>query len=75
MFYDGHVGLINVADAQRADGRAGVQSGGSGLWSRDTPFGTDGYFISRGYDDQSNASFHILTTGGIKGRDVLAGGG
>lgn len=75
MFYDGHVGLINVADAQRADGRAGVQSGGSGLWSRDTPFGTDGYFISRGYDDQSNASFHILTTGGIKGRDVLSGGG
>ena len=47
-----------------------VQSG-HGLWSRDTPFGADGYFIDDGYDFAAT-SFHILTTDGIRGRDKIA---
>ena len=76
LFYDGHVDLVGVQAAVRADGRQ-VNQAGSGLWSRDTAFGDDGYWISRGYDDtpgtpgiDGGTSFHILTTGGILGRDV-----
>ena len=77
LFYDGHVDLVGVLEAMRADGRQVAQSDGTGLWSRDTAFGDDGYWISRGYDDtpgtpgiDGGTSFHILTTGGILGRDV-----
>ena len=73
LFYDGHVSLVGVYDAQMADGRMQAQTGtgGWGLWSRDTPFGGDGYFIGRSYDN-AHSSFHILTTDGIRGRDVIA---
>ena len=57
-------------EAEAADRRINRQSG-HGLWSRDTPFGTDGYFIPEGYDF-SSTSFHILTTEGIRGRDTVA---
>ncbi|MHC5003911.1 MAG: hypothetical protein ACYTJ0_12385, partial [Planctomycetota bacterium] len=70
LFYDGHVGPLGVLEAEAADARVKVQSG-DGLWSRDTPFGTDGYFIDAGYDF-SATSFHILTTDGIRGRDTIA---
>ncbi|MCP3903846.1 MAG: type II secretion system protein [Planctomycetes bacterium] len=72
LFYDGHVGMVGVRNAMRADARMRAQSGGDwGLWSRDTPWGDDGYLISFGYD-QADTSFHILTTDGIRGRDVVA---
>ncbi|MCP3903288.1 MAG: type II secretion system protein [Planctomycetes bacterium] len=73
LFYDGHVNLVGVNDAQQADGRMQAQTGSGdwGLWSRNTPFGTDGYFIGRSYDNV-NSSFHVLTTDGILGRDVIA---
>ena len=48
-----------------------VQSG-HGLWSRDTDFGTDGYFQDTAYD-WTDTSFHILTTDGIRGRDLMDG--
>ncbi|MHC5004775.1 MAG: type II secretion system protein [Planctomycetota bacterium] len=70
LFYDGHVGALGVREAEAADTRMQVQSG-HGLWSRDTPFGGDGYFIDLGYDFAST-SFHILTTDGIRGRDTIA---
>ncbi len=71
LFYDGHVEMTSVRDAQRADGRVQQQSRAHGLWSRDTPLGENGYFIEYGFD-QAETSYHILTTDGIKGRDVLA---
>jgi len=78
LFYDGHVELISARDAQRADGRMRVQTGsqisdpnGWGLWSKDTQWGDDGFWISRSYDDAAT-SFHVLTTDGIKGRDIMA---
>ncbi|MHC5113701.1 MAG: type II secretion system protein [Planctomycetota bacterium] len=71
-FYDGHVEGIGVRDAMRADGRVQAQTdGGSGLWSRDTFWGEEGYFIEYGYD-QAATSFHILTTDGIRGRDIIS---
>jgi prepilin-type N-terminal cleavage/methylation domain-containing protein len=69
LFYDGHVEGLGVREAEAADTRVTVQSG-HGLWSRDTPMGSDGYFIDTGYDF-ANTSFHILTTEGIRGRDTL----
>jgi len=71
LFYDGHTESVGTRDAIRADGRMSVQMGwgtGWGLWSRDTTFGADGYFIEFSYD-QANTSYHVLTTDGILGRD------
>ncbi|NNM26349.1 MAG: type II secretion system protein [Phycisphaerales bacterium] len=73
LFYDGHVEGVGVRAAMRADGRMRAQTGDPewGLWSKDTAWGEDGYFIDIGYD-QAATSFHILTTEGIRGRDVTA---
>jgi prepilin-type N-terminal cleavage/methylation domain-containing protein len=71
LFFDGHIASLGVQTAEQADGRMQVQSG-YGLWSRDTPMGTDGYFIGYGFDF-ANTSFHVLTTDGIRGRDTLGG--
>ncbi len=69
LFYDGHVDLVGVLGAMLDDRRHDNQVG-YGLWSRDTPFGNNGYFIDNGYDFAEN-SFHILTTEGARGRDIL----
>ena len=73
LFYDGHVEGIGTRNTMRADGRMRVQTGVPewGLWSKDTPWGTDGYLIEYGYD-QAATSFHVLTTDGILGRDITA---
>jgi prepilin-type N-terminal cleavage/methylation domain-containing protein/prepilin-type processing-associated H-X9-DG protein len=69
LFFDGHVGSIGVRAAEQADARHTNQAG-YGLWSRDTPFGENGYFIEYGYDFAAT-SFHIVTTDGIRGRDIM----
>jgi prepilin-type N-terminal cleavage/methylation domain-containing protein len=68
LFYDGSVRLTSVMEAMSSDRRAEYQSG-VGLWSRDTTFGDDGFFISDGYDFAAT-SYHILTIDGIRGRDI-----
>lgn len=70
LFYDGHVETVGVRKAERADGRQQAQTG-VGLWSRDTPWGNDGYNSDVAYD-YAQTSFHILTTNGIRGRDFTA---
>ena len=70
VFYDGHVEGLGVPEAQGADGRHARQTG-YGLWSRDTPWGNDGYLIGDGWDFLADTSFHILSTDGIMGRDTL----
>jgi hypothetical protein len=73
LFYDGHVGNAGVQEAQQADQRQLGQAG-YGLWHRGTPMGASGYFGDEAYDFRAdNASFHILTTDGILGRDVSGG--
>ena len=86
LFYDGHVSVVGVTDAMEADTRARKQiddnnicdfcPAGSGecqtgLWSRDTPSGQNGYYGEYSYDTIVNTSYHILTTDGIRGRDVI----
>jgi prepilin-type N-terminal cleavage/methylation domain-containing protein len=76
LFYDGHVAPVGTAAASAADGRMRLQmeNDAHGLWSRDTPLGGEpdgGYFMGDAYDYVST-SFHILTTDGIRGRDVLS---
>ena len=69
LFYDGSVRLMSVFEAMSSD-RRNMQQAGVGLWSRDTPFGNDGYFIGDGYDFAAS-SFHILTIEGVRGRDTI----
>ncbi len=69
LFYDGSVRMMGVVEAMSADRRLTRQAG-HGLWSRDTPFGADGYFIADGYDF-AETSYHILTIDGIRGRDTV----
>ncbi len=70
-FYDGHIELVGVWEAMRDDTRMQFQTGGAqGLWHRETPFGANGYMINLGYDF-AETSFHILTTDGARGRDIL----
>jgi prepilin-type N-terminal cleavage/methylation domain-containing protein len=71
-FYDGHVEGLGVSEAMAADERLMHQVNNQfGLWSRDTPFGEDGYLISDSWDLLSNTSFSVLTTDGILGRDTI----
>jgi prepilin-type N-terminal cleavage/methylation domain-containing protein len=69
LFYDGSVRLMSVLEAMSSDRRHERQAG-YGLWSRDTPFGEDGYLISDGYDFAAT-SYHVLTIDGVRGRDTL----
>lgn len=76
LFYDGHVEGVGTREAQAADTRtrAQTQNPDWGLWSHDTPLGgppDGGYFMDLGYDFVET-SFHILTTEGARGRDVLS---
>lgn len=75
LFYDGHVGNVSVLDAVADDEQVREQNNGDfGLWSKDTPWGDDGYLIEYGYCNDCETSFHVLTTDGIRGRDVLQHG-
>jgi type II secretory pathway pseudopilin PulG len=69
LFFDGHVELVGTARAMRDETRAGS------LWSRNTPFGPAGYYGNQSYDFLVRTSFHILTTDGIEGRDILGNEG
>jgi hypothetical protein len=69
LFYDGHVWTMSNAQAI-ADDASLIKRGLDGLWSRDTPFGQDGYLGAQSIDG-SRTSHSVLTTDGILGRDVL----
>ena len=69
LFFDGHIELVGCQRAMQAEQRAGK------LWSRNTPLGSNGYYGAQSYDFLVKTSFHILTTDGIEGRDVLGAEG
>jgi prepilin-type N-terminal cleavage/methylation domain-containing protein len=78
LFYDGHVEGVGTRQAEAADKqmRAQTENQNWGLWSHDTALGAPpdgGYFMDVAYDF-IETSFHVLTTDGIRGRDVLSGG-
>ena len=71
LFYDGSVRLMSVLEALSSDRRAARQDTAAvGLWSRDTPFGEDGYLMGDGYDF-AETSYHVLTIDGVRGRDTV----
>ncbi len=71
LFYDGSIRLMSVLEARSCDRRAARQSTDqAGLWSRDTPFGDDGYLMNDGYDF-AESSYHVLTIDGVRGRDTI----
>jgi hypothetical protein len=73
LFYDGTVRILSVREATRSEARTVAQSGQL-LWSRDTPFGVDGYGSDLAWD-WTSTSYHILTIEGIRGRDTVETGG
>jgi prepilin-type N-terminal cleavage/methylation domain-containing protein len=73
LFFDGHVELVGCQRSMQADQRI-ADSNGS-VWSTNTPFGEAGYYGGQSYDFLVDTSFHILTTDGIEGRDVLGAEG
>ncbi len=71
LFFDGSIAQLLTGQVVEDDALVLKQTGGvDGLWSRDTPFGESGYFGDASFDG-TVVSHHILTTGGILGRDTL----
>jgi hypothetical protein len=71
LLYDGSVDDVSVMEAMESNTRVETQTDGwERLWSVDTPWGHSGYFTEYGYD-LAQTSYHILTTGGIRGRDTI----
>ena len=72
LFFDGSVQTVSMAHAEADDILLRESSkSGDGLWSADTPLGANGFQPSTPVDG-ARTSFHILTTGGILGRDLLS---
>lgn len=72
-FFDASIAMKGCWTAMDMDKRATRPSEqGCGLWIRDTPLGTAGYYGAQAYDFLVDTSFHILTRGGITGRDFLS---
>ncbi|MFO0875320.1 MAG: prepilin-type N-terminal cleavage/methylation domain-containing protein [Phycisphaerales bacterium] len=71
LFFDGHVAELPNTQVVADDELVLRQTGGEvGLWTRDTPMGTNGYYGAQSYDG-TLVSHHVLTANGILGRDVL----
>jgi prepilin-type N-terminal cleavage/methylation domain-containing protein len=71
LMFDGHVQPVGVREAKEGDDRSTTQTGRP-LWSRNCGSLPD-YFHAQAYDfPQFIGSFHMLTTDGIKGRDIDA---
>jgi hypothetical protein len=74
LFFDGSVQAVDMGAVQDQDWALFESSPtDDGLWSRDTPFGKDGWRLGNNGDliDGRGGGFHFLTTGGILGRDLL----
>ena len=72
LFFDGSVQKVAMSRAIKDDAlvRASSKSG-DGLWSADTTLGSEGWRPEASVDG-SRIGFHMLTTGGILGRDLLS---
>jgi len=69
VFVDGHVGVVDVAQASRDDMM--LEGQGSPLWNRNTADGANGYY-NNGSADWIDWSGHTHTVDGVRGRDILA---
>ncbi len=50
--------------------QTGGEKVGVGLWSRDTPFMAEGFYMEEAYGFVET-SYHILTIEGVRGRDTV----
>ena len=74
LFYDGHVALLPVKQVLRSNRVVRIQTDDE-LWiDEGRCFGGGGYFTSYAKDPDKPTSFHVFTTDGIRGRDVLTMG-
>ena len=78
LFFDGHISLISNSKAMDSDSRIKMQNQNTnlaekGLWHRGTPFGENGFYNNLSFDTLVNTSYHVLTTDGILGRDIMEG--
>ncbi|MFZ9880317.1 MAG: hypothetical protein ACO3QC_02815 [Phycisphaerales bacterium] len=72
LFFDGSVQSVSMAQAEGDDLIVRLASkSGDGLWSDDTPYGVGGWRPGGSFDGLATG-FHMLTTDGILGRDLLA---
>ncbi|MSR18840.1 MAG: prepilin-type N-terminal cleavage/methylation domain-containing protein [Phycisphaerales bacterium] len=76
LYFDSHVSLMPISSCMSGDEYVRRQQAGTtlvekGLWMRGTPFGATGYFGNEAFDNEVNSSAHVLTTGGILGRDLI----
>ena len=72
LFFDGSTSKLATFQAWQDDLIVqGGTKGQDGLWSRDTPLGETGYRGELSVDN-TLVSHHILTTDGIKGREILS---
>ncbi len=69
-FFDGSVRMLRTGNVETDDARVLEETGTDGLWHRGTPLGTNGYYSAQSHDGV-RVSHNILTTGGIRGRDIL----
>ena len=70
-FFDGSVRMLRTGNAADDDDRLRKQDPEDGLWHQGTPLGSDGYFSTASYDDV-RVAHNVLTTDGIRGRDILS---
>ena len=72
VFVDGHVGVIDVAQASRDDMMIeGASDDNIGLWNKNTTDGDNGYYNDTSAD-WIDWSGHTHTNNGVRGRDILA---
>ncbi len=78
LFFDGHAGVIGVSEVMDANRRYiaswnGVQGAPpmKAMWHEGTPWGANGFYQQLSFDMLADTSFHMLTTNGILGRDVM----
>jgi len=70
-FYDGHVALLPVKQVLRSNRVVKIQTSEE-LWiDEGRCFGGGGYFTAYAKNPENPTSFHVFTTVGIRGRDVL----
>ena len=73
LFFDGSTSTLSTMQAWLDDLTVlGGTNGEDGLWSRDTGWQDDGHQGVYSLDMDTQVSHHILTTEGIKGRDILS---
>ena len=72
VFVDGHVGVVDIAQASRDDMMIELASDDDiGLWNKNTTDGDNGYYNNTSAD-WIEWSGHTHTNDGVRGRDILA---